>query len=72
MSHFSVCFEESSSSTPTQAVATFKLDYAKLYGTICQTLRDDETTLLLYLLLHRNLNFRSFLISRADIELLVS
>lgn len=52
-------------------IPAFKLDYSKLYSTLCETLKDDQTTLLLYLLLHRNPNFRLFVTSCGHIELLV-
>jgi hypothetical protein len=50
----------------------FKLNYAKVYDTICEKLTSDETTLLLYFLLHRNTEFKSYIMARSDIELLVS
>uniref|UniRef100_A0A0L8GD18 Dymeclin n=1 Tax=Octopus bimaculoides TaxID=37653 RepID=A0A0L8GD18_OCTBM len=59
------------SSVPTEAVATFKLDFSKLYNTLCETLRDDQTTLLLYLLLHRNPHMKAFILSRTNIDSLV-
>jgi len=62
---------EASGSSPTQAVATFKLDYSGLFTTLSQTIKDDQTTLLLYLLLHRNQNFRFYILSRADVEELI-
>ncbi|CAI9733168.1 Hypothetical predicted protein [Octopus vulgaris] len=63
--------DESESSVPTEAVATFKLDFSKLYNTLCETLRDDQTTLLLYLLLHRNSHMKAFILSRTNIDSLV-
>lgn len=55
-----------------QTVAGFKIDFPKLYNTICTLVSDDQTTLLLYLLLHRNTAFRSFVLSRAaDLDLLL-
>ncbi|XP_014782112.1 dymeclin [Octopus bimaculoides] len=63
--------DESESSVPTEAVATFKLDFSKLYNTLCETLRDDQTTLLLYLLLHRNPHMKAFILSRTNIDSLV-
>ena len=49
-----------------QTVTSFKIEFAKLYETLCITLNDDSTTLLLYLLLHRNQYFKSFVLSRAS------
>ncbi|GAB6032050.1 hypothetical protein CHUAL_010419 [Chamberlinius hualienensis] len=63
--------QDSSSGSPTQAVATFKIDYSQVFTTLCSTMKDDQTTLLLYLLLHRNQHFRTYILSRADIEELV-
>ncbi|PSN32660.1 Dymeclin [Blattella germanica] len=40
--------------TPTRAAATFKLDLSRLYTTLCHIPSSDQTTLLLYLLVHRN------------------
>ena len=36
------------------------------------TLKDDQTTLLLYLLLHRNAHMKAFILSRTNIDSLVS
>lgn len=58
-------------STPTQAVATFKLEFATLYKTLYSHLHDDQTTLLLYLLLHKNDDFRTYVLARTDMESLV-
>jgi len=49
----------------------FKFNYAKVYETICEKLTSDETTLLLYFLIHRNNEFKSYIMARSDIELLV-
>ena len=62
-------------SNPTEAVASFRLDYSKLYDTLTQTLGsasdNGQTTLLLYLLLHRNANVKEFLLSKTNVEQLV-
>ncbi|XP_046403155.1 dymeclin isoform X2 [Ischnura elegans] len=47
------------------------VDFGSLYNTLCATLSDDQTTLLLYLLIHRNPHFRTYLMARSDIEGLV-
>ncbi|KAK7475756.1 hypothetical protein BaRGS_00032977 [Batillaria attramentaria] len=66
------CFTDSNDMTSvTQATATFKLEYSKMYDTLCATLRDDQTTLLLYLLIHQNQGMKSFILSRTNIDLLV-
>ncbi|KAK4319387.1 hypothetical protein Pmani_009670 [Petrolisthes manimaculis] len=64
-------FHDPAESTPTQAVATFKLEFATLYQSLYTHLRDDQTTLLLYLLLHKNDDFRTYVLSRTDMESLV-
>ncbi|KAI0209934.1 Dymeclin [Lamellibrachia satsuma] len=58
-------------SSPTLAVATFKVNFSKLYETMCATLKEDQTTLLLYLLLHRNLAMKAFILSRTSMDSLV-
>ncbi|XP_054264200.1 dymeclin [Macrosteles quadrilineatus] len=42
-----------------------------LLTTLCSTLDREETTLFLYALVHRNQNFKTYLVSRSDIESLV-
>ncbi|KAH3746684.1 dymeclin-like [Dreissena polymorpha] len=56
---------------PTTAHATFKTDFSELYKTLCSTLKDDQTTLLLYLLIHRNPNVKAFILSRTNIDQLI-
>ncbi|XP_050397262.1 dymeclin [Patella vulgata] len=63
--------DQSATQGPTHAVATFKIDFSKLYQTLCLTLRDDQTTLLLYLLIHRNPRVKDYLLSRTNIDHLV-
>ncbi|ESO98060.1 hypothetical protein LOTGIDRAFT_239130 [Lottia gigantea] len=63
--------DQSVTQTPSHAIATFKIDFNKLYQTLCGTLRDDQTTLLLYLLIHRNPQFKDYLLSRTNIDQLV-
>lgn len=63
--------QDQTPSSPTNAVATFKVDFSKLYETLCKTLKDDQTTLLLYLLLHQNSVVKSFMLSRTNIDELV-
>ena len=50
---------------------SFKIDYAGLYQTICKITHLDQTTLLLYLLLHRNENFYKFVMSQSNLQELV-
>ncbi|KAJ3649162.1 hypothetical protein Zmor_020918 [Zophobas morio] len=56
---------------PTQASILSRIDYNALYTTICKKASGDVTTLLLYLLLHRNEPFKAFLLSRPDLDLLI-
>ena len=67
-----ILFFFSEESAVSQVAATFKLDYSLLYSALCSTLRDDQTTLLLYLLIHRNIGVKAFIFSRTNIDLLVS
>nr|CAD7260328.1 unnamed protein product [Timema shepardi] len=62
---------ESGEAAPTKASATFKLDFSQLFHTLCCAANSDQTTLLLYLLVHRNHMVKNFILSRSDIELLV-
>ncbi|XP_028418977.1 dymeclin-like [Dendronephthya gigantea] len=51
--------------------ASFYMNAGVLYTTLCSQLHTDQTTLLLYLLLHRNPTIASYLLSRTDIDNLV-
>ena len=62
----------SDDSSPSAVVATFKVDVAALYKVMCDTLKEDQVTLFLYLLLHRNPHFKAFVLSRTNIDQLVS
>jgi len=72
--HFTYHFpaDASNEATPTSAAATFKLDLGRLYITLCHVASSDQTTLLLYLLVHRNRHVKTYIMARSDIELLVS
>ncbi|CAG2055624.1 unnamed protein product, partial [Timema podura] len=61
---------ESGEAAPTKASATFKLDFSQLFHTLCCAANSDHTTLLLYLLVHRNHMVKNYILSRSDIELL--
>ncbi|XP_054708292.1 dymeclin-like [Uloborus diversus] len=50
------------------SVAAFKFDYNVLFKTLCSTLKDDQTALLLYLLLHQNANFRHYVMFSSEIS----
>lgn len=47
-------------------VSGFKIDFAKLFITLSATQDQDQSTLLVYMLLHKNLSFRAFTISRTS------
>ncbi|XP_031560113.1 dymeclin-like isoform X2 [Actinia tenebrosa] len=51
--------------------SSFQFNLERLYSTLCSDLQHDQTTLLLYLLLHRNPNVSSFVLPRKDIDQLV-
>ncbi|CAF0880831.1 unnamed protein product [Adineta ricciae] len=49
----------------------FSVDYRCLYDVLCQTVHTEQSTLLLYMLLHRNQHFRAYVISRSNIDQIV-
>ena len=49
----------------------FSVDYRRLYDILCQTVHTDQSTLLLYMLLHRNQHFKAYVISRTNIDQIV-
>lgn len=52
-------------------VGSFKIDFAGLYQTLCKITHLDQTTLLLYLLLHRNEKFYKFVMAQPNLQELV-
>jgi hypothetical protein len=50
---------------------SFKIDFSGLYQTMCKMTHLDQTTLLLYLLLHRNERFYKFVMSQQNLQELV-
>ncbi|XP_012253717.2 dymeclin [Athalia rosae] len=56
---------------PPKPETSFKFNLDALYSTICKVPNTDETTLLLYMLLHRNPTVKAYIMQRADIQLLV-
>lgn len=58
-------------SNPYRNVLSSISDFNKLYHSICIALEYEETTLLLYHLLHRNEQFKSFVLAQSDIDILV-
>jgi len=51
--------------------AHFRLDYPALFSVLADTLHTEDATLLLYLLLHSNAKFRSYVLAGSEIEQLV-
>lgn len=49
----------------------FSIDYAKLFQMFTFTLQNEQYTLLLYMLLHRNQHFKMFILSRTNIDLMI-
>lgn len=52
-------------------VGSFKIDFNGLYQTLCRITHLDQTTLLLYLLLHRNEKFYKFIMAQPNLQDLV-
>ena len=50
---------------------SFKIDFSSLYKTLCRIVTVDQTTLLLYLLLHRNEKFYKFVMAQQNLPDLV-
>ncbi|XP_048523171.1 dymeclin isoform X2 [Dendroctonus ponderosae] len=71
LSLFSCSNQDNNPLPPTNENSIFKLDFQSLYLTICKKANGDAPTLLLYLLLHRNASFKTFLLSRLDIQGLI-
>ncbi|XP_035212271.1 dymeclin-like [Stegodyphus dumicola] len=61
----------SSNEATVDNIASFKFDYEILFRTLCNTLKDDQTALLTYLLLHQNPSFRHHIVFSSEIYLLV-
>lgn len=60
------------SSVGTIGTNSFKLDFSILYERLCCTVEQQPPMLLLYVLLHRNSGFRNYVLSRINLERLVS
>ena len=55
-----------------EPVSGFRIDFQSLFQAFCDVPSDDQTTLLLYILLHKNQSFRNYVISRAtDLDLII-
>ena len=44
----------------------YEMNFAHLYESLCNTLNDEQTTLLLYMLLHQNAYFKLFVLSKSS------
>ena len=50
----------------------FRIDFCRLFVTISKVPNDDQTSLLLYILIHRNVHFRTYILSRtSDLDQIV-
>jgi len=47
---------------------SFRTDFGQLFRSLCETLSSDASTLLLYLLLHRNPDFRTHVLASSEVE----
>lgn len=56
----------------TRLSVIFKIDYDGLLGTLCKRANGECATLLLYLLIHRNATFRTYLLNSNKLDSLVS
>ncbi|KAK5648996.1 hypothetical protein RI129_003888 [Pyrocoelia pectoralis] len=63
--------EDNSPIAPTKASTLCKINYSNLYVTLCKKANQDSTTLLLYLLLHRNISFRNYVLNKTGCEELI-
>uniref|UniRef100_A0A158R494 Dymeclin n=1 Tax=Syphacia muris TaxID=451379 RepID=A0A158R494_9BILA len=59
------------SSVGSDEKVTFKVDYGALYDRLCATVNEQAPMLLLYMLLHTNVMFRNYVLSRINLENLV-
>lgn len=53
-------------------ITGFKIEFQRLFDVLCQQQNEDQATLLLYLLIHKNSRFKIYVLSRtSDLHLLV-
>jgi len=69
--NFSNSSDKTAESPQVSQVPSFQIEYPPLYNALADTLQSDESTLLLYLLLHRNPGFKNFVLAATDIDQLV-
>lgn len=71
LSLFSCLNQDNNPMPPTNENTLFKIDFNALYLVLCKKASGDAPTLLLYLLLHRNLAFKTYLLGRLDLQELI-
>ncbi|CAF1168576.1 unnamed protein product [Rotaria sordida] len=69
--HFTDTQDSPTNLPDSEPLPWFSIDYHRLYDVLCQTVHTDQSTLLLYLLLHRNQHFKAYVISRTNIDQIV-
>ncbi|KAI1289319.1 Dymeclin [Halotydeus destructor] len=62
----SCCDSQAVSPPGEQKNAGFKVDFSKLFTVLSESQHEDQSTLLLYLLLHKNESFRAFALSKTS------
>ena len=70
--HFTDTQDSPTNLPESEPLPWFSVDYRRLYEVLCQTVHTDQSTLLLYMLLHRNQHFKAYVISRTNIDQIVS
>ena len=70
--HFTDTQDSPTNLPDSEPLPWFSVDYRRLYEILCQTVHTDQSTLLLYMLLHRNQHFKAYVISRTNIDQIVS
>uniref|UniRef100_A0A2P2I3T6 Dymeclin n=1 Tax=Hirondellea gigas TaxID=1518452 RepID=A0A2P2I3T6_9CRUS len=63
--------EKSKGSKSASSDSLLSISYPGLYSALTLTLHTEQSTLLLYLLMHNNYNFRSYLLSLSELEVVV-
>jgi hypothetical protein len=70
--HFTDTHDTPTNIPNSEPLPWFSIEYAKLFQMFTYTLHNEQYTLLLYMLLHRNQHFKMFILSRLNIDLIVS
>jgi hypothetical protein len=63
---FNCCDSQNNCPNGDQMIAGFKIEYGALFDVLCSQQEDDQSTLLLYFLLHKNASFRNYVLSRTE------